>query len=55
MASGFKFRIKEEKELYYMCIEDNGAVHLCHTADLRFGFAYAKYRFLGSYIVLYIH
>ena len=37
MATGLKFWIKEEEGLYYLCIENNGAVHLCgyHTADLR--------------------
>ena len=37
MARGFKFRTMEEERLYYMCIENNGAVHLCgyHTADLQ--------------------
>ena len=29
MATGLKFRIKEEEGMYYLCIENNGAVHLC--------------------------
>ena len=37
MALGLEFLIKEEEGLYYICIENNVAVHLCshHTADLR--------------------
>ena len=44
MATGLKYRIKEEEGLYYLCIENNGAVHLCgyHTADLRLGFCISK-------------
>ena len=44
MARGFKFLIKEEEGLYYLCIENNGAVHLCgyHTADLRLWFCISK-------------
>ena len=44
MATGLKFRIKEEEGLYYLCIENNGAVHLCgyHTADLRLWFCISK-------------
>ena len=43
MASGFKFRIKEEG-LYCLCIENNGGVHLCgnHTADLLLWFCICK-------------
>ena len=35
MATGLKFRIKEEEGLYYLSIENNGALHLCgyQTAD----------------------
>ena len=44
MATGLKFGIKEEEGLYYLCIENNGAVHLCgyHTADLRLWFCISK-------------
>ena len=44
MALGLEFLIKEEEGLYYMCIENNVAVHLCsyHTADLRHWFCISK-------------
>ena len=44
MAIGLTFRIKEEVRLYYLCIENNGTVHLCsyHTADLRLWFCISK-------------
>ena len=44
MAAGFQFRIKEEEGLYYLCIENNGAVYLCgyHTADLWLWFCLSK-------------
>ena len=44
MATGLKFRIKEEAGLFYLCVENNGAVHLCgyHTADLRLWFCISK-------------
>ena len=44
MATALKFRIKEEDGLYYLYIENNGAVHLCgyHTADLRLWFYISK-------------
>ena len=44
MATGLKFRIKEEEGLYYLCIENNNAVHLCgyHTADLQLWFCISK-------------
>ena len=37
-------KFKEEEGLYYLCIENNGAVHLCsyHTADLRLWFCICK-------------
>ena len=53
MALGLEFLIKEEEGLYYMCIENDVAVHLCIYHGI--GFAYPKSRFLSSYIVLYIH
>ena len=44
MATGLKIRIKRGEGLYYLCIENNGAVHLCgyHTADLRLWFCISK-------------
>ena len=44
MAIGLNCYIKEEKGLYYLCIENNSAVHLCgyHTADLRLRFCISK-------------
>ena len=43
MATGLKFRLKEEG-LYYLCIENKGAVYLCgyHTADLQLKFCISK-------------
>ena len=44
MATVLKFRIKEAEGLYYLCIENNGAVHLCgyHIADLQLWFCISK-------------
>ena len=44
MATGLKFQIKGEEGVCYLCIENNGAVHLCgyHIADLQLWFCVSK-------------
>ena len=44
MDTGWKFRIKKGERLYYLCIENNSAVHLCgyHTTDLLLWFCISK-------------
>ena len=44
MARGFKFRIKREEGLHYLCSENKGTDQLCgyREADLRFCFCKCK-------------